>query len=1826
MINTNDVEYVYLKLLGRLPTSLEESQSIQLDSIDYLEKTIGSTEEYTNKHNIFTYDYVFENNVYTMRDISGDYDRGCVITNGVWKYESSASFNQCKYLSYNSINIPSITNIEFKLIDQENTLNHTSQSLDMNKCLLKDVISNDNLEITLEKFAFQEEKELFVHQIEMKSEIDCKLLVSHVFEPPLFHNTSTEVIDKITNEYRHLSIIEYKLIKLINIYSCTEEFIFQGSTLKDGKLLLNFVFSLHPKQSITFNFITSVNKTIDNVIEYLNIYNKENSILNRHIDFWSTYWNSNIDVVSKQNITEFDKKTIERIDFITKKALFDMYCDPYSVDLMFQLPSLIMMQPELAKKSLTGYIEKLDFKYNINDNIYLYDKALLSIHIWNYYRITQDKNWLQLVGFPCMKSIAEFLLKFINLRTGMLENTTGLNDVMNTNIFTKYLVSLSYKLTLQAIYDLNYYTVEKYREITNKLKVNYFEEDVITTVNTTDIRVSLGSNNGLYHFDFYDANNDYIGYQFGGTNGQRLSLLEDTTYTFSVDDSLVNHPFKLETRIYNDVNYTTDTIYHTFSNVNDPPYTNDSSVFSSYSLDTDSNLFSIYREKFNHLYGQNAFTTNLTRNVIVPYNNYEINKNIEYVEPYLLLTPYYNTLFDSNKSVLVDTINDNIKYYSKVSSKNEFNIILEAGLTALVSQYKDAYVQKRTQINQFYNKLIESLSVFDKNDTSWGGNNSRFTLLYMMLTCVFELTPYGEINHNRIMSQYYELKYSNRNILPDPFKTIKLTNIRSLQNNEAMIINTLYIDNPIGNLIEGVSIEPILDETNMIMILNIDLSKVFPSHIPNDLMFHIVLQDDGDFTEYNIENMRQFATSFKTIEPIKIELSNPTGILEERYIIEELYNRRANLYMQFDDIESFTKKNIEILNDTKSSLMNPTVYCQIEYSNEQDINLSMVLNTLNNTVVDVFDEVTISIYYNTEFVDPSNILFTEPINSTYIYTIENDVVKKQYKIHISFGKMCGGLDVSIGEIRFILCIKDINMFKRLRVPFTGTVTTRKSFRDICIKNPTNFPPDIHRNVTVPKGLIPDIYTFVPDENIWYPITTFNTISLNNINNLSSHTLTDIIQENNSVYDIIHHNDFSVLIQNQLILGSLQRKCFAKGTNNNNMLMMTDIQQTKYTNFTECTHLTEILDDNGLILRNVYCGNGFTIIRSTTDVFYGIGNNESYNLGVSHNNNTDMLTECVLINNLIKSNNKLTHFCINDKALVLCFDNNKLYGLGFSPLFDFLIKPMNADTTTQYTDTLQTPILLRRINEFIESNQYKVRDIHIGVDHYKLRVGRDGERDQWYGIGRNAYNSMGINNKIESDILITSMKRLYYMESILDINYDKGVTIGTKYKVLPVLNGIPCTYTAVMDIDNRKIYYIGSIDGVSIELEWKELMDLGRIYRTELENLGFIGLSQDHLILSNIHNKLVSQDLWVDTPESILRIDSTSLEELNVSFGNVSLKNGLEMDVNTSFDYELKEILPNNRFTIRIECQLSEFSDMKVTYGSQLEIFIGYDVDVWRIETRIDTIIIDRMNGYDENPIYKKNDMNEYVFVFEKDSIIFYLNDKKLGDCRYNGNVLDEITNLNVTNFSDIVTIQNIEIFDTIVHKYVNSIPNVIIPNTFISQVSHYLDQNVERAFNDSYGISSESVWKGDVNERKLWVWIDLGDIFTITSLRLWQFFEEGTKHSISNFKMFITNNILHTTSIPTLYTINFNRDKSLIEWKWVDMNGYDQFVNVLGYSGDPSKKGSHQQNRFVNYHKFKFDKINYYGRSGRYVYLELVAGDINTWGALNEIKIYGYRP
>ena len=176
---------------------------------------------------------------------------------------------------------------------------------------------------------------------------------------------------------------------------------------------------------------------------------------------------------------------------------------------LFLVPLLLLLCPEytksylkyryntlsIAKELAAGY-GFLGAKYPYEDdamgytntlywNTYsqftIFNTALVSINIWNYYRATRDQSWLRNIGYPVLQENAEFFASVISYDpdTGYsINNSVGLSGKVSksNNIFTNNTVKLALRFAIEAAYELSLCANDKLNEIYYNLPLLYFQD------------------------------------------------------------------------------------------------------------------------------------------------------------------------------------------------------------------------------------------------------------------------------------------------------------------------------------------------------------------------------------------------------------------------------------------------------------------------------------------------------------------------------------------------------------------------------------------------------------------------------------------------------------------------------------------------------------------------------------------------------------------------------------------------------------------------------------------------------------------------------------------------------------------------------------------------------------------------------------------------------------------------------------------------------------------------------------------------------------------------------------------------------------------------------------------------------------------------------------------------------------------------------------------------------------------------------------------------------------------------------------------------------
>jgi len=238
-------------------------------------------------------------------------------------------------------------------------------------------------------------------------------------------------------------------------------------------------------------------------------------IITEHTLSWSKIWNSLIEIKQKSTNTSAQTQSINHINRLIKLSLYNIYSlirndinidiNPLNLSILdldgsiywagelWVIPTLIFLQPDVAKTIMNFRYKQLEnakrlaaahghkgsrFAYNENDiayndvywsaepSIYVFNTALISINAWNYFRVTEDLDWLRNKGYDMIKNNADFLMSKITkyysnahaINYYSLEDILSINSTSskNNNFISLYFTRMAIRYALEATYLLGY--------------------------------------------------------------------------------------------------------------------------------------------------------------------------------------------------------------------------------------------------------------------------------------------------------------------------------------------------------------------------------------------------------------------------------------------------------------------------------------------------------------------------------------------------------------------------------------------------------------------------------------------------------------------------------------------------------------------------------------------------------------------------------------------------------------------------------------------------------------------------------------------------------------------------------------------------------------------------------------------------------------------------------------------------------------------------------------------------------------------------------------------------------------------------------------------------------------------------------------------------------------------------------------------------------------------------------------------------------------------------------------------------------------------------
>jgi trehalose/maltose hydrolase-like predicted phosphorylase len=224
---------------------------------------------------------------------------------------------------------------------------------------------------------------------------------------------------------------------------------------------------------------------------------------------WNKLWNSDVLLEPKVGITGNELNDVIKVKQYLRYSMFNILAcirdgvntevNPLNLSYLdangnvffdgdlWMVPMLLFLKPEMAKTILEYRYKNLEqatqlaasfglkgSKFPYQDDVvgyqstywdvvsplHVFNNALIAINVWNYYRVTFDKEWLSNKGYQMMKNIADFIVSLVTIDEAgryNVENVAGMSERVSYNpAMTTYLFKLALKYVIEASYELNF--------------------------------------------------------------------------------------------------------------------------------------------------------------------------------------------------------------------------------------------------------------------------------------------------------------------------------------------------------------------------------------------------------------------------------------------------------------------------------------------------------------------------------------------------------------------------------------------------------------------------------------------------------------------------------------------------------------------------------------------------------------------------------------------------------------------------------------------------------------------------------------------------------------------------------------------------------------------------------------------------------------------------------------------------------------------------------------------------------------------------------------------------------------------------------------------------------------------------------------------------------------------------------------------------------------------------------------------------------------------------------------------------------------------------
>ncbi len=233
------------------------------------------------------------------------------------------------------------------------------------------------------------------------------------------------------------------------------------------------------------------------------------AIASENLFYWNKLWESDIILEPKLGITQLENSNFLTVKQCLRYSMFNILAsirdginaevNPLNLSYLdangniffdgdlWMVPILLFLKPDMAKTILEYRYKNLEqatqlaasfglkgSKFPYQDDVlgyqsvywdvvsplHVFNNAVIAINVWNYYRVSLDREWLSNKGYLMMKNVADFICSIITIDDAgnySIQNVAGMSERISLNpALTTYLFRLALKYIIEASYELNF--------------------------------------------------------------------------------------------------------------------------------------------------------------------------------------------------------------------------------------------------------------------------------------------------------------------------------------------------------------------------------------------------------------------------------------------------------------------------------------------------------------------------------------------------------------------------------------------------------------------------------------------------------------------------------------------------------------------------------------------------------------------------------------------------------------------------------------------------------------------------------------------------------------------------------------------------------------------------------------------------------------------------------------------------------------------------------------------------------------------------------------------------------------------------------------------------------------------------------------------------------------------------------------------------------------------------------------------------------------------------------------------------------------------------